>query len=541
MVSLLTKKRIDKMKKKTALVSVSDKADLIILLKAFKKHDIEIISSGGTAEKIRKLGFEVKKVSQVTGVSEYPAGLVKTLHPKIHYAILFDRKKEDHVRRLKSENITPIDFVVCNLYPFEKTTKNTLDREKIISNIDIGGVAMIRAAAKNHKYVTVITTPKDYRKSAEELDQNNGHILPQTKEELALKAFKHTAEYDSMISSYFEKENFPDKLTLSFDKKQELRYGENPHQEASFYKKHDLEKQISFKKLQGKELSYNNLNDLNGVVRILRDFMNHYESEKAVIISKHTNPCGIATSDNLYEAFTKAWDCDKISAFGSVIGANSDIDKNTAELIKSKFIELIIAPGYEEAALETLKEKKNLRLLEIKDIDAFKKIPEVDYQFIDLGMLVQERDTKTYDKLYLKSGNIDINQVKELIRFGILSIKNIKSNSINIVREYRPGYFQMIGAGIGQPNRVIAVELAIKKAITNLKHEFNNKYKEKIKDLILVSDAFFPFDDSIKLSAKYGIKTVVEPGGSIRDKEVIETSEKIGINLIFTGMRHFRH
>ncbi|MBN2423162.1 bifunctional phosphoribosylaminoimidazolecarboxamide formyltransferase/IMP cyclohydrolase [Candidatus Woesearchaeota archaeon] len=534
------------MKIKTALISVSDKSDLESLLPCLKKHEIEIISTGGSAAKIKELGYDVTEISQITGVDEYPSGLVKTLHPRIHFAILFDRNNPEHMKRLEKEKIKPIDLVICNLYPFEKTVKKQDTTIKdAVANIDIGGVAMIRAAAKNHKYVTIATSPEDYEIICKEIEANDCEILDDLKYELAKKAFRHTAEYDSMISSYLDKNEFPDKLVLNFDKTQKLRYGENPHQQAFFYKFHNLEKEIKLKQLQGKEISYNNYNDLNGVVRILKDFISYFDEknkeDKVVIISKHINPCGIATSDNLYEAFTRAWNCDKVSAFGSVIGTNAIIDKKTAEFIVSKFTELIIAPGFEEDALSILNQKKNLRLIRIDDFELFKKIPSLDYEFLDFGLIAQSRDNKLYEKLELKSGNLDINKINELIEFGILSIKNIKSNSINMVREHKPGYYEQIGAGIGQPNRVDAVKLCIEKSINNLKEEFNENYKDKIKDLVLISDAFFPFDDNIHLANKFNIKNIVEPGGSIKDNEVIETAKKYDINLVFTGMRHFKH
>jgi phosphoribosylaminoimidazolecarboxamide formyltransferase/IMP cyclohydrolase len=530
------------MKIKTALISVSDKSNLEPLLKTLKKFDIEIISTGGTAKNIEELGYKLTEISEVTGIEEYPDGLVKSLHPRIHFGILFNRKNEEHINRLKKEQIKPIDLVVCNLYPFEKVVRDDkITKEIAIANIDIGGVAMIRAAAKNHKFVTVVTNPEDYKNINEEMEKNKGKISEKTRYNLAVKAFKQTTEYDSFISKYFQKEPFPEKLILTYNKKQKLRYGENPHQKAYFYKEYALKKQINIIKLQGKDLSYNNLNDLNSVIKILGDFEKYYENEKITIIVKHTDPCGIAMSDEPYESFLRAWNCDKISSFGSVIATNYIIDKKIADFIVSNFIEVILAEDFSKEALNILGEKKNLRLVKLDDFDLIKNYNEFELKFLDYGLLIQTRDNNLFEKLDLKSGDLNLEIAKKIITFGLICIKNIKSNAINIVREHKPGYFEQIGVGIGQPNRLISTRLAIEKAINNLKEEFDINYENQIKNLYLISDAFFPFPDNIEISNKFGIKNIVEPGGSIHDNEVIEAAKKYSMNLIFTGIRHFKH
>lgn len=527
---------------KTALISVSDKTNIDILLNSLKKFDVKIISTGGTARKLKELGYECTEVSEITGSEEYPDGLVKTLHPKIHFAILFDRENPEHVKRVDEEKIQPIDMVVCNLYPFERTVKKQgVTKEEATANIDIGGVAMIRAAAKNHKYVSVVTGPESYRKICDELEKTNGILSEETNQLLAKKGFSHTAEYDSMITSYLETDEFPEKQSMNFDIVQKLRYGENPHQKGVFYSYHTLSKDFGFRQLQGKEISYNNLNDMDGVVRILRDFANHLTDEKLAVISKHTNPCGIATSDNLVEAFERAWNCDNVSAFGSVIGANSEFDKASAEFIRPKFVEVIIAPKFSEEALDVLKNKKNLRLIEIIDMDAFKNIPDKEYRFTDFGLLVQSRDKGLFEKIEVMCGKIEHDKAEEIVSFGMLALKNVKSNCIGIVREHKPGFFEQVGVGIGQPNRKDAVILACDKAISNLKQEFGEEYAGKLSGLFLFSDAFFPFSDNIEIAESYDIKNIVEPGGSVKDDEVIAAAKGFGMNLIFTGMRHFRH
>ncbi|NMA87186.1 MAG: bifunctional phosphoribosylaminoimidazolecarboxamide formyltransferase/IMP cyclohydrolase [Tissierellia bacterium] len=509
---------------KRALISVYDKSGIIEFAKDLKDLGWEIISTGGTSKILKEANIDIKEIEEITNFPEILDGRVKTLNPNIHGGILYKRDNETHINTLKELNINSIDMVVNNLYPFEETLKREgVSHEEIIENIDIGGPSMIRAAAKNYKDVIAIIDPKDYDLIINELKNNKDTSL-ETRQYLAAKVFQYTAYYDSLISNYFNKlENidFPNILNLSFKDKQELRYGENPHQKAAFYKEIDnLEGTISGGiQLHGKELSFNNINDSNGALEILKEF-----EEPTIVAVKHANPCGIGSGENLLEAYEKAYESDKISIFGGIIAANREIDEKVAEKINEIFIEIVMAPDFTEEALNILKSKKNIRLIKIPNI--MKK----DYPFYDIkkvlgGILLQERDTKILDgelKVVTKRKPTE-KEMLDLL-FAWKAVKGVKSNSVLLAKNKGT-----IGIGMGETNRVWAVEKAIERA------------GDKAQGSVLASDGFFPFKDSVEALAKAGITAIIQPGGSIRDEESIIEADKNNMAMIFTGIRHFKH
>ena len=509
---------------KRALISVFDKSGIIEFAKDLKDLGWEIISTGGTSKILKEANIDIKEIEEITNFPEILDGRVKTLNPNIHGGILYKRDNETHINTLKELNINSIDMVVNNLYPFEETLKREgVSHEEIIENIDIGGPSMIRAAAKNYKDVIAIIDPKDYDLIINELKNNKDTSL-ETRQYLAAKVFQYTAYYDSLISNYFNKlENidFPNILNLSFKDKQELRYGENPHQKAAFYKEIDnLEGTISGGiQLHGKELSFNNINDSNGALEILKEF-----EEPTIVAVKHANPCGIGSGENLLEAYEKAYESDKISIFGGIIAANREIDEKVAEKINEIFIEIVMAPDFTEEALNILKSKKNIRLITIPNI--MKK----DYPFYDIkkvlgGILLQERDTKILDgelKVVTKRKPTE-KEMLDLL-FAWKAVKGVKSNSVLLAKNKGT-----IGIGMGETNRVWAVEKAIERA------------GDKAQGSVLASDGFFPFKDSVEALAKAGITAIIQPGGSIRDEESIIEADKNNMAMIFTGIRHFKH
>jgi len=509
---------------KRALISVWDKCGVVDFAKELESLGWEIISTGGTKKVLEEAGLEVIDVEDVTGFPEAFDGRVKTLHPKIHGGILHVRDNEKHVETLKSLDIAPIDLIVNNLYPFKQTIqKEGVTHEEIIENIDIGGPSMIRAAAKNYEYVTVIVDPRDYEVVLSEL-KAEGKTSINTRRRLACKVFEHTSQYDTLISNYFmslDDKFLPETLTLTFEDKVELRYGENPHQKAAFYKEiGDLSGTVAgANKLHGKELSFNNINDANGALEILKSF-----EEPTVVAVKHTNPCGIGSADTILEAYKKAYECDKVSIFGGIIAANREIDVDTAKLINEIFIEIVMAPSYTEAALKVLTSKKNVRILEVPDI------MKNDYKTYDIkkvlgGILVQELDTEIIDKdlEIVTKTEPSKEEMKDLL-FAWKAVKNVKSNSVVLVKDSAT-----IGIGMGQVNRIWAVEQAIEHA------------GEKVVGSVLASDGFFPFSDSIEALGKAGVTAVIQPGGSIRDEDSIKAADEAGIAMIFTHKRHFKH
>ncbi len=518
------------LKVKNAIISVSDKTGLVELAKFLNDEDVKIYSTGGTAKTLENVGLPVIKISDYTGFPEILDGRVKSLHPKIHGGILAVRDNENHMKQLQENDIVPFDLIIINLYPFEKVIqKSDVTEEEAIENIDIGGPSMLRSAAKNFKYVCVVPDPSFYQLIMDEIKKEGGITL-ETRKKLAMEVFEKTAYYDSIISSFFhskivakEGEIFPKNISLYFSKKLDLRYGENPHQKAAFYTNPDVKVTgvANAKQLHGKELSFNNILDIESAFEIVKEF-----KEPACSVIKHTNPCGAASAETLTQAFLDAWDSDPISAFGSIIGLNREVDEETAQKIyDAGFVECIIAPSFSNKALEVLSKKKNLRLLEtgkIRDEETY----DYDMKRVIGGLLVQERDLKDVSAEDLKvvtDAGIDDEDLKSLL-FGWKIVKHVKSNAIVIVQGTKT-----VGVGAGQMSRVDATFMAIEKA------------KGREKGGYLASDAFFPKPDAIELAARHGIKAIIQPGGSIGDEDVIKVCNKNGIAMVFTGMRHFKH
>jgi len=508
---------------KRALISVYDKQGIVEFAKELKGLGWQIISTGGTYRELKKANVDVIDIEEVTGFPEILEGRVKTLNPYIHGGILFKRDNEFHVDTLEKMNIGPIDMVVNNLYPFEETVKDeNATYEDIIENIDIGGPSMIRAAANNYKYVTVIIDPKDYERVLDELKEN-GDTKLETRLYLARKVFNYTAYYDYLISNYFnklEKIEFPEYLTLGYRLKNQLRYGENPHQKAAFYQRPTpSQSTISMaKKLHGKELSFNNINDGDAALNMVKEF-----DEPTIVAVKHTNPCGIGSGKDLLEAYKKAYECDTESIYGGIIAANREIDAAVAEEISKIFIEVIIAPSFTEEALKILTKKKNIRLLEVGKLGGDKE--ELEFKHVSGGLLLQEKDmVQLLDSFEVVTDRRPTEEELEDLLFAWKAVKNAKSNGVVIAKDKGT-----IGIGLGEVNRFWAVENAIKRA------------KDKVAGSVIASDGFFPFKDSIEILGKVGVTAVIQPGGSIRDEEVIEESNRHNIAMIFTGIRHFKH
>ncbi|MBX7149976.1 bifunctional phosphoribosylaminoimidazolecarboxamide formyltransferase/IMP cyclohydrolase [bacterium] len=514
-----------------AIVSVTDKTGVVDFCKVLAKHNVEILSTGGTAKVLREAGLKVIDVSDYTGSPEVMDGRLKTIHPMIEGGMLGIRSNPSHVADMKRLGIKNIDMVIVNLYAFEKTVadpKCSLDHA--IENIDIGGPTMLRAAAKNHQDVTVVVDSGDYICLAEELDKNNGVISTDTNFKLAVKVFQTTAAYDSAIAAYLTPkiggDVFPDKLTLQFEKLQDLRYGENPHQKACAYRDVQASKGALTKarQLQGKELSFNNFIDLEAALACVREF-----TKPACVIIKHTNPCGAAVGKNISDAFIRAKASDPVSAFGGIIGLNREVDEDTAKAIGETFFECIIAPSFSNAAMQILGAKKNLRLM---TLDGFNEKPAgLDIKRIDGGILVQDKDTHITDigscKVVTKKEPTQTD--KDELDFAWKVVKHIKSNAILFTKNE-----QIIGMGAGQTSRVDSVKIAIMKAKAN-GHEAN------LKGAVVASDAFFPFRDGLDETARAGITAAIQPGGSVKDEEVINAANEHGMVMLFTGNRHFKH
>jgi len=511
------------MSEKFALISVYNKDGIVEFAKGIQKYGYDIISSGGTAKVLKEAGLEVKGLEEVTGFPEMLDGRIKTLHPKIHAGILAIRSNKMHMEKLREHKILPIDLVVVNLYPFKETvTKPNATSEEIIENIDIGGPAMIRAAAKNFHDVAVIVNPARYNDVIKELEEK-GKIYHEMRDKLAKEAFEHTAHYDALIAAYFQKEQndiLPSLYTRTFEKAQETRYGENPHQKAAFYREPILEGTsiANAVQLQGKELSFNNIHDANAALALAMEF-----KEPAAVIVKHTNPCGVAQDDDLADAFQDALDCDPKSAFGGVIALNKICTKEVAEKITSFFNEIVIAPDFEQEAIKILGEKENLRVLKTGTLSPTQGR---DIKNITGGLLVQETDSHKIDQTRLEFVSKRKPSAEELegLLFAWNVAKHVKSNAIVLCKGRKT-----VGVGAGQMSRVDSAKIAVEKA------------GERAKGSVMASDGFFPFRDSIDAAAKEGITAVIEPGGSIKDKEVIEAANEHDISLVFTGIRHFRH
>ena len=512
-----------------ALISLSDKTGIVELAKELSNFGVEIISTGGTAKLLRENNIVVTEVSQYTGFGEMLDGRVKTLHPKIHAGLLALRNNPEHIKMLLEQNIGLIDMVVVNLYPFEKTTQQpNVSIEEIIENIDIGGPAMLRSAAKNCQSVAVICNPQRYSQVIAQLKKNQGYLPEDLMRQLGIEVYGHTSKYDAAIYNYLSDhfktnaaaEDFPQELILAFEKIQGLRYGENPHQQGAFYKEKGKSKGlINFKQLQGKELSFNNILDLNSAVELAKEFQ-----APAAVIVKHNNPCGVAEDKELSRAYLNAWKADKLSAFGGIVALNRKMDLKTAKLIiKSGFLECIIAVGFDQAAQDLFKEKKNLRLLELQD---WSVVSDLQMKRVSGGMLLESSDLLTLDKHKLKvvtKKKPSKAQMQTLI-FAWKVAKHVKSNAIVLAVGTRT-----VGIGAGQMSRVDSVMIAKSKS---------SKFSQ---NCCLASDAFFPKADAISWAHKAGAQAIIQPGGSIADAEIIAACNKYKLSMVFTGIRHFRH
>lgn len=510
---------------KRALISVFDKTGIVDFAKSLDSLGWQIISTGGTSKKLKEEGIQVQDISDLTRFPECFDGRVKTLHPNVEGGILAIRDNENHQKQMSELGVEPIDIVVCNLYPFKQTVlKPGVSHEEIIENIDIGGPTMIRAAAKNYKFVTVITDPEDYPKVIEEL-QTNGETSASTKEMLAAKVFIHTAHYDALIANYFSERleiASPKTLTLTYEKKQDLRYGENPHQSATFYTsiKGTKGTLTSAIQLHGKELSYNNIGDTDGALEVLKEF-----DEPTIVAAKHANPCGVGSADTLLEAYKKAYEADPVSIFGGIVAANQEIDGATAAEMAKVFLEVIVAPSYSQEALDILTKKKNIRLLQLEEI-GHKDKKAAKAKTVLGGLLIQSLDTELISEKDLKivSKRKPTAQEMDDLLFAWKVVKHTKSNGIAIAKDKCT-----TGVGPGQVSRIWALENAIRQG------------GERIAGSVMASDAFFPFPDCVEAAHKAGITAIIQPGGSVRDQESIEAADRYGIAMIFTGMRHFKH
>ncbi len=514
------------LKIKNALVSVSDKDNINSILKTLRKYNIKIISSGGTYKFIKKCGYNCTELSKYTGFKEMLDGRVKTLHPKIHAGILHDRQNKAHKYQMSKKKFPPIDLIIVNFYPFQKVVTQAKNSKNIIENIDIGGPTMVRAAAKNFKNVTIITNKNDYGSLIKELEKNKGKTGIKFREFMSSKAFGLTAYYDAMIANWFNNKldiKFPERKTIFGRKLTNLRYGENPHQKSSIYVSDYHDKQLGFKKLHGKELSYNNYNDIFAALNVLKSL-----KEKAcTVVIKHANPCGVSQNKNPIESFKNAFASDPESAFGGVIACSFKITKKVALEITKNFLEVILAKGFDKESLKILKKRKNLRII---DITKYKFKDNTSIKSFDGSFLLQNKDKVILDKKKLRCVSKLKPNKRELleVEFAFNVSKYVKSNAIVITNN-----FSTIGIGAGQPSRLDSCKIAIQKA--------RQHQPRKIKNSIAASDAFFPFADGVKILIKSGIKIIVQPGGSIRDKEVIDAVDKAKVKMLFTGIRHFNH
>lgn len=512
---------------KRALISVSDKTGIVEFAKALKERGVEIISTGGTHKALEDAGIKVTGISDVTGFPECLDGRVKTLHPKIHAGLLSVRTNEDHMKQIKELEIETIDMVVVNLYPFKKTIeKQGVSLEEAIENIDIGGPSMLRSAAKNYAGVVVLVDPSDYETVLKEWDET-GDVSYDTRFRLCSKVFELTSHYDTLIAQYMNEQRgdyaLKDTITMTFDKVQDMRYGENPHQTAAFYKQPiTLPGTLpAAKQLHGIPLSYNNINDANGALDLLKEF-----DSPAVIAVKHANPCGVGLGKTICEAYINAYECDKVSIYGGIVAANREIDADTAREISKIFIEIIIAPSYTKEALEIIEAKKNIRVMTLEDIS--KKVPETTYEMKKVlgGLLVQQYNSQllNLDDLKVVTEKAPTEeQMRDLI-FGMKVVKHTKSNAIVLTKGNGT-----VGVGPGQTNRIGSLEIAIKQG------------GETVKGSVMASDAFFPFPDCVETAVAAGIVAIIQPGGSKNDQLSIDACNKYGIPMVFTGIRHFKH
>jgi phosphoribosylaminoimidazolecarboxamide formyltransferase/IMP cyclohydrolase len=510
---------------KRALISVSDKTGILHLARELESLGVEIISTGGTKALLQENGITVTGIEAVTGFPEILDGRVKTLHPRVHSGLLAIRDREQHLTQLKEHQIDPIDMVVVNLYPFAETiAKPDVTFAEAIENIDIGGPSMLRAAAKNHAYVTVVVDEADYATVLEQI-KTNGAVEEETRRKLAAKVFRHTAAYDSLIAQYLTEQTtdqYPEKLTVTFEKVQTLRYGENPQQKAAYYRlPFDVAGTLAeAEQLHGKELSYNNLNDADAALNLVREF-----TEPAVVAVKHTNPCGVGLGETIAKAYERAYQADPVSIFGGIVAANRPIDEQTAQQLNQIFLEIIIAPDFTPEALQILQQKKNIRLLRIKNLNVQPQMM-ANYRSIAGGLLVQDQDVQQLneDQLQVVTDRAPTPEEQAELLFAWKVVKHVKSNAIVLTKNNRT-----LGVGAGQMNRVGAAKIALEQA------------GEQARGAVLASDAFFPMPDTVQAAAEAGITAIIQPGGSIKDEESIAKANKHGIAMLFTGVRHFKH
>ncbi len=514
-----------------ALISVSDKTGIVELAGALSEMGIELVSTGGTYHKLREAGLPATEVSALTGFPECLDGRVKTLHPVIHAGLLAIRSNPSHMEQLAQQHIDPIDFVIVNLYPFKETIlKPGVTREDAVENIDIGGPTMLRAAAKNYQDVVVLVDPADYSLVLDEL-KTEGKVSLDTRFYLMQKVFMHTAHYDSMIAAYLKRERkddaFPQTLTLTYEKVEDMRYGENPHQKAAFYR--EVEKQtgslVDAIQHNGKQLSFNNINDTNGALELLKEF-----TAPTAVACKHGNPCGVATAATIKEAYLQAFAVDQVSIFGGIVVLNRPMEADLAEELVKIFLEVVVAPAYTPEALEILKKKKNLRVLELKDIEVPQKPGSYDLKKINGGLIVQTIDSQLLgeDMRVVTKAQPTKAQMEDMI-FGMKVVKFVKSNGIAVVKD-----LHTVGIGPGQVNRIWAAKQCFDHAAELIG-------PEATKGAVLASDAFFPFDDVVEAAHEAGITAIVQPGGSVRDQDSINKCDAYGITMVFTGLRHFKH
>lgn len=515
-----------------ALISVSDKTGIVEFAKELTAMGIEIISTGGTYKVLTESGVKAIEISELTGFPECLDGRVKTLHPIVHAGLLAMRSNPEHMKQLQELDIETIDMVVVNLYPFKATImKEDVTRADAVENIDIGGPTMLRAAAKNYQDVAVVVDPEDYETVLKELKEQK-EVSLDTKFYLMQKVFMHTSNYDTMIADYLKKERgdheFPENLTMTFEKVQDMRYGENPHQKAAFYREVGKKKGslTDAKQLHGKELSFNNINDTNGALELLKEF-----TEPTVVACKHGNPCGVGSADDIFGAWKKAFEADKTSIFGGIVVINREVTLKMAEEMSKIFLEVVVAPSYEAAALELLEQKKNIRLLELPDISVPQDENAYDMKKVNGGLIIQTIDSKLMDESELKVVTDRAPSEKEMedLKFVWKVVKFVKSNGIAIAKDK-----QSYGIGPGQVNRIWASKQCFEHA-----EELIGEGASK--GCVLASDAFFPFDDCVEAAHQAGITAIIQPGGSVRDEDSIKKCNEYGIAMVFTGMRHFRH
>jgi phosphoribosylaminoimidazolecarboxamide formyltransferase/IMP cyclohydrolase len=533
---------------KRALISVSDKTGVVEFAHGLASRGIEILSTGGTFKLLADSGVPVTAVDSYTGHPEIMDGRVKTLHPKVHGGILAVRDNPSHAEAMEKCGIGAVDMVVVNLYPFEKTVAGGAPVAEAIENIDIGGPAMVRSAAKNHAFVTVAVDPADYALIESELAAGGGAVALETRRRLAVKAFGHTAAYDAAINAYLSKIYIDEEaLQLYYENGGVMRYGENPHQSAVFYKDTRVTEasMASARLLGGKELSYNNIVDGDAALEAVKELA----GAPAASVIKHTNPCGYATGATLSQALEAAWSGDTVSAYGSVIAVSRVVDMEAAEILAGRFVELFIAPGFDDDALEYLTRKSaSLRILQVGDFEAGVKDTHT-LKYVTGGMLRQERDNALFDKWETVTKAQFPTAKDALAKFAYRACKHVKSNAIVLAQEYADGCYRTVGMGAGQPNRIDSFrKLAVTKAAENVRADYGKRGEPapqglppEFGEFVMASDAFFPFADTIDEAHAAGIRFIVQPGGSKRDSEVIEACDKYGIAMVFTGMRHFRH